>query len=649
MNKPTPKNLFLCVLFLLQSAFAFADSAQKCDEATKPKSDFAWIFTGLFRPEMFYGRNISLLNNKIEQDRIWYMRHTLDVNTDLKYGMLTYDHPVAELYCNLRNKGIWGNPNSLVPTTRAFVKIVDTVTGLHSHAVPRLMFWMRELWMRLDVSRILGLDLPNEHTFTLGAFSFELGRGIALGDAYAVSQEILGFYTDFAVDQYAFGGKVSGEIVPEKLSYDFYVGILQDKSSGLGETGEEVYGAQYGRLNNQARGFGVVNFVVAGRFTWDVFENPRFGNWQIEPYALYNADPEQRIIFLGDANGKLGTIGLASEYKGSRFEVGFDFAQNLGRQQVKGIDRNIIQQENRDGFIAQVNSQVLLGSSSGKKALTTPDAQKLVVASRADEILGVNKGQQNGQPIGFATDQGSELFNSNIRFRDPYINIYQGWMFVADASLWLYKKDLQLAVTAGVASGDENPNNEIIDGTYTGFIPLQSTYAGKRVKSALVLGQGRPKRPLSIPTSNQAPNRFSDVVDGFTNLVLCGFALKYEPKEVEKRYKIMPNFLAYWQQKPTKRFDVVTMKETNQDARSFLGTEMNIYMDYYMLKDLRLYLVAAGLFPGTHYQDIRGIPLDDAQRRALDRIDFTGFTTTDIPNIGTDVAYTFNLGMEFKW
>src|SRR5581483_924895 len=128
MNKPTPKNLFLCVLFSLCTTAIFADDAPKADQP-KAKSDFAWAFTGMFKPEMFYARNVNLNNNHVEQDKIWYMRHTLDVNTDLKYGMLTYEDVVAELYCNLRNKGIWGNPNNLVPTTRSFVKIVDTVTG----------------------------------------------------------------------------------------------------------------------------------------------------------------------------------------------------------------------------------------------------------------------------------------------------------------------------------------------------------------------------------------------------------------------------------------------------------------------------------------------------------------------------------------
>jgi hypothetical protein len=650
MNKPTPKNLFLCVLFSLCATTAIAEDACKPTEEQKAVSDFAWVFTGAFRPEMFYSRNINFNNNKIDHDKIWYMRHNLDANVDLKYGMLTYDAMVAELYVSMRNKGIWGNPNSLVPTTRAFTKILKSVTGLHAHAVPRMMFWMREVWMRLDASKIMGLGLPNEHTFTLGAFPFELGRGISLGDAYAVSQEILGFYTDNSIDQYAFGGKLSGDIIPDKLGYDVYVGLLQNRTSGFGDTSEESKVSLYNGLSNGVRGFGVVNFVAAGRFNIDIFNNKRFGSLHLEPYGLYNSDPEQRIIFPGDANGKLGTLGLACEYKGGRFELGFDYAQNLGRQMVRGVDRNVVQLENRLGVVNEVNSQVLQGSpTSRRKALVTPDAEALIKASRADEILGVNKQAQNGESIGFCADQNTELFNSAIRFRDPYLNTYQGWMFVTDAALWVYKKDLQVAVTAGVASGDENPNTEVIDGTYTGFIPLQSNYAGKRVKSIFVIGQGSPKRPLSAPRSNQAPNQFADVLNGFTNIVLCGASLNYKPKDVEKAYKIMPNFLVYWQQKPTKRFDIPTMKETNQDARSFLGSELNLYLDYYLLKDLRLYLVGGAFFPGDHYQDIRGIPLDDAQKRALDRIDFTGFELADVPNIGTDVSYSFNLGMEFKW
>ena len=88
--------------------------------------------------------------------------------------------------------------------------------------------------------------------------------------------------------------------------------------------------------------------------------------------------------------------------------------------------------------------------------------ETLINGIRANELLGKDfpMSTYNGMSLGVSTNQG-ELFNGPIRFRDAYSNIYKGWMFVTDASLWVYKKDLQVSVTAGITSGDENPNTEI--------------------------------------------------------------------------------------------------------------------------------------------------------------------------------------------
>ncbi len=653
MNKTTAKILFLCVMFSVFATFENGCANNIAATSGIEACDFNWKFTGAFRPEMFYGRNISLLNNKLENDKTWYMRHTLDLDALLIYGMKTYGQEVARFYGNLRNKAIWGNAN-IIPTTSTSIKFVDTVFGEHKHQSPRLLMWIRALWLRADVGQILGLDLTNEHTFTIGAFSFELGRGIALGDAYATAPELLGFYTDNNVDQFANGVKLSGGIVEDVLSYDLYAAILQNRSSGLGEVAEKIRGQEYGKLAKPFRGFGIINFLVAGRLNWHAFDTDNFGKLHLEPYAMYNSDPEQRVEVLGDSESKLGTVGFAGEYHGGRFELGFDYAQNFGRQSVKGLDRNKVDAINNNGVLTQINTEVLLNSNTGSKVPFIGDSasQELITKSRDDEILNIDKEAQNGQSIGSVTTGPviGELFNSNKRFRDAFINKFLGWMFVTDASLWVYKKDLQWAATAGVASGDDNPNEETIDGNYSGFLPVQEAYSGKRVKSAFLMGgAGKAKRPLSSPIDIQSPNRFPSVIDGFTNLIFCGTALNYKPQGVCKAYKIMPNLLAYWQQKPTKKFDIVTGKDTKDDARNFLGIEANIFVDYFILKSLRLYTVNSVFFPGTHYQDIRGKPLNRDQQNALDELDTTGFTKEQVPNIGTDIAYTFNLGMEFKW
>ena len=585
------------------------------------------------------------------------------------YGRNTYDFDVAELLFSLRNKAVWGNPNSIAGTTQAETKTLDSVDRAHSHFIPRQLVWIREGWLRFHIDKAFGLLFANEHTFTVGLFRFSLGRGIALGSAYAVGQGVLGFYTGYAIDQYASGAKFSGEFIKEKLSYDLYGAILQNKSSSLSDTGAKILGQQYGRLKDPARGFGKVNFVVAGRMIWRAFNNERMGSLHFEPYWLYNNEPERKVQFLGDASSRLATFGLASEYVGDKWEFGFDYAINVGRQEVKGWDRNQIVPQNCNGKLGFVNSHVFdKKPEEDNCGGTVKNGNKIphIPNSPADELIkgevcGPNDctleprncikiGEVEGD-VGFLMgDPNVELFNAINRFRDPYANKYCGWMFVADGSYWLYKKDLKVSFAAGVASGDDNPNIDTMDRKYSGFIGLQEIYSGSRVKSAFVLGgAGKLKRPLDQPTSNQAPSRFASVISGFTNLAYTGASFHWTPHNWDKKFMLQPNILAYWQQKATKKFDACKNKTIEERARTFLGVEFNTFVDFYMHENLRLFFLASFFLPGGHYHDIKGMPLDSEQAKILDQLDRTGFNRDAIPNIGTDASYTVNVGLEFRF
>ena len=406
-------------------------------------SDCSYELSGIFKEEMFYGKNISLLNDFNESDRILYWRHIYDVSLDIAYGSKTYGHKAVELYGTLRNRGMWGNPKGIASTTSTPVKLSETVFGAHDHAIPRHIIWIRELWMQMDVGDLLHLALPTRQTFTLGAFKFELGRGISLGSAYAVGHQLLGFYTEDVIDQYAFGGKLSGFIIDPVLTYDLYAALLANKSGGLGDTGEHVYGQEYGRLNSPERGFGKVNFLVAGRVIWTPLNNKDHGKLNFEPYWLYYNEPEQKIEFTGDAKTVLGTIGLASECEGERFAAGFDCAWNLGFQDVKGWDRNVIQINDISGSLVEVNSQVVYKTSE-----SAPDSQAkkmpYIAGPIQNEINSTTRSEaENGQLIGqvnlpfygSSTTTPVYMYNSNYRFKDPYTNKFDGWMFVADGAL----------------------------------------------------------------------------------------------------------------------------------------------------------------------------------------------------------------------
>lgn len=617
----------------------FLISSQLCSMASNLS------FSGMVKAEQFYAQNYSLLNdNAYHIDRIWYARTI----TDLSVNSFT-DH--VEFNMTVRNKYCPGIPGSVGKTNNADVKLADIVFGPHSHTLPLQLFWMREGWMSFDITAISGLDFVGQHSFKIGAFPFELGRGIALGSAYAVGPEVLGFYTDSAIDQYAYGALFSGDIVSGVLTYDLYASILQNKSGTLGDTGLKIYGQEVGRIGRAERGFGKINFIIAGRGIWTVLDTPNFGKLSLEPYAVYNSDPEQKVEFFADASSKLGTVGCAGEYKGNRFEMGFDSAINLGYQRVRGWDRNTVTVENRDGSLVTINSHVTEANSLGgssNKALFVSQAQTIINDAAQGE-------SHNAQVIGSYQDplnvlNTKTLTNAVNRFRDAYTNTYNGWMFVIDGLVYLSQKDLSLATEVGVSSGDNNPNIDTQDRCYSGFIGLQELYSGKRVRSAFVLGgAGKLPRPLSQPLSKQAPTPFSNVVSGLNNLVFGGVSLKWKPQRKHHQCTVHPNIIAYFQHFQTKAFDAFTGKELNCDASPHLGVEANMFFDYIPFDSVKIYGVASLFVPGQHYTDIKGKPLNKDQQKALDILDRTGFDKDKIPGLGDNTAFTFNIGIQYNF
>jgi hypothetical protein len=647
----------------------------------QPTPDFSFFFSGKLRPETFFADGFTWLNRR-EEDRVYYSRHTLDTTLDTFYGLETYGFNVAEMKATLRNRSVWGDPSSVAPVTPATLQDLDAGLGSHSHFLPRNILWMREIWLSFEIGTAFGLTFKNRQWFTIGAFPFMLGRGISLGEAYAVGPSALGFYTDFNIDQFAYGAKFDGDIVKDILHYDFYVAVLSNMTNKTSHCNAPIYKQCIGRRDTPERGFGKVNFVVATRVNWCVFKHDTLGQLKVEPYALYNHDPEQEVEFTADADSKLCTIGFSGEYEGPRAAFGFDTAMNFGRQRVLPWDRNHITKQLRNGVVMLVNSHVYVGYDPSTDKVTNSDAYKVpfsphnvvdpagqtVTVSKDAQKL-INQGNQgefyNGRPIGrvpgFSADmehvptavtpaQIDELFNANDRFRCGYNNKYKGWMFVADGALFFCDKQFELAATAGKASGDLDPNTELIDGDFAGFISLQEIYNGVRVRSAFLLsGAGKVQIPLSPSINRRNAGDFAKLTSGFTNIIFWGAGLHYKPKQVKRRIVFNPNMYMYWLDVAGPKFDPVAKKDLDVHARTFLGTELNLFFDYYMFKDMKLYYVSSIFVPGTFFTDIKGKPFNKKQLDKLNGRTITSRNDTCIPNIGDDVAFTLNIGIEYRF
>jgi hypothetical protein len=646
--------------------------------------DVEHFLSGGYKPESFFGRNIHFLNSNNDHDQIWYIRHILDLNLDILFGKQQFGHDVAEFMFTLRNKAIWGNKESIAQTTVAESKVLDAVGRPHKHFVPRHFLWMREAWLRLNINEVFPLSFTNRHTFTIGYFPFQVGRGISLGAAFAVGPEILGFYSDSSIDQFAPGFKLGGNMIDQVVSYDLYWEVVRNKSTTISETEAKILGQEFGRRSSPQRGFGKINQIYSGRLIWYPLYNGSDHTIVVEPYFVFNNDPEQNIEFEGDASSKLGTIGVACDYASKTVDFGFEYALNLGCQRVKGWDRNTIVHQNRNGDMVFVNSHVILGVNPRTTTITNLDPYKVphapVVVDSTGQLSSVGRQAQdlinetyqdetqNGLSIGVVNGLSTDLsaivpclngiglacdtlYNAVNRFRNPYCNRYKGWMFVADIAWWLLDRDLKCALAIGVSSGDNNPNFETKDGDFAGFIPLQSIYSGKQVRSAFLLGgAGKIQRPLSEPTTEQAPNKFSQTVSGFTNLVLSGIGFKWMPCSLDKRLSFHPNILAYWQEHRSQAFNLITkMDDPNRCARQFLGVEANFFLNYNMYQELNFYIITSIFIPGGHFKDIKGKPLNSDQFKRLDILNRTGVTTDQLPNIGDSVSYTYNCGLEFKF
>src|SRR3990167_1975456 len=598
---------------------------------------------GLYnRAETFYGISLTLLS-KSQYDQILYFKNT----TDLKFFVKQADVLRSRLV--IRNVFRVGEPETLGSTSESFVKILDIEEGVHRHYIGKLLFWIREGWFEATLNDIFCLKTPGKHYFKIGVFPFVLGRGIALGDAFAIAPGILGFYSNNVIDQFAPGMLFYGDIVPDRLEYDVYFSILRNYSGTYREVNEKIYANEIGRADAPWRGFGHVNFVFATRFIGiipNIVGCP--GVLRIEPYAFLNYDPEQKVEFESDALTKLATLGAAFDYEGEQFEWGLEMEANFGHQTVFPWDRNKMEEANRNGTQVVQYTKVLDGppDDSGTENALVSDANKVIVDASPQGTA------FNGKEI-----DSSGLYDATDRFRAERIHTLNGAMFVADGSI-IWSKRVKLSSALQIASGDDNPNkNPINDSTesvsdnYTGFIPFQSIYSGKRVLSLFFLGTGRISRPLDVSPARASKGRLASVDSGFTNLLLLGFGADIDANTYWcKNTRIRPNVLFGWQTHATKKYDINELDSLEEPADKYLGVEFNVFVESELYTNLRLFLVTGFFLPGSHYFDVKGKPFTKDQLSALQNPvcgETFGFNSS--PVLATNPAFLFNIGLIYNF
>ncbi len=506
-------------------------------------------------------------------------------------------------------------------TSQDAVKLNQTLFGEHSHSLNLNVAYFQELWANYNYYK--------SHSITLGIFPFSVGRGIALGDAFAVNPASLGYYGDKTVDMYAPGGKLSGDFFTSKITYDLYGAVLKNRSSNYKETGSLVYDQVIidgSYANSFCLGYGKIDWLMATRLQCKPYENKEiYAKTLIEPYIVYASDPTQKINAPFDASGKLATFGVAGEFSYEALEFGFDAAMNRGHQHVYGWDNNIVT-VNTTG--AQVFAKVYTDATLTKNVTYSPALAATVRPS------GFLSSSLNGQQIG---DTG--YYNGKDRFFDPYKNHYTGWMAVADASVYFRSRDLKASIAVGATSGDANPaakTGSVRD--YNGFLPLQEMYAGKRVKSYFILGPASSVfRPA--PFNDDDSSQQIQTVDGFSNIVFSGLSLNYTPSRWGQKVTFNPNVLNYWSYGNTYNTDHTAY------ANKYLGIELNLFARSQINESLACNVLMAFFVPGKHYADVAGTPLG-SQGSDLRKLEQVGLAEI-LPTISDDTAFAFSFGFEY--
>jgi hypothetical protein len=557
-----------------------------------------FLFGCSLRPSIFYGKNLHLLNSCNKEDRIFYVNHFLDLFAEYHYGIASNGYSIFQFKVDIRNEGIWGDFNSILSTGQTRLKRLDIDGLTHSHFIPRFIFWVREMWLEFSLNDIFGWCPDNLQTFILGAFPYALGRGISLGSAFAVNPEPEGFFTKALINQFAFGAKFSGEIMKDELFYDLYWGLLNNKAGTFTETNEFIRTHEYGHRLFPKRGSGIVNYVIAARLNWNpVYQEDH--KIHIEPYFLFNDNRELFIEFLGDGRAILFTPGISFEFEWGNFEGGFETAFNRGHAYVRGVDRNSIVEQNRNGVETVVNSNVV---QDGASALVTP-ANQAVVNSSPQTVFA------NGNVIG-TTSLGT-LSNNATRFRDPFTVSFKGAMFVCDFGYYFKKPNFKVAAGFGYATGDNAPDLEIKPGqsfiNFHGFISLQDEYTGGRLRSAfLLVNAGGIPRSFSDALDEEGNLDLLPVaVDFFTNILFTGANLTINIPCSRHNWVINPNVISFWQ---THSGSITTPRGVVTPSKH-LGLELNLITDATILPDIHFFSILALFLPGKHYRDITDVQL----------------------------------------
>lgn len=647
-----------------------------------PKAnDLTMQVTADIRAEGFAGKSTETLNENYI-DSYGFGQQTIDLGLGLekknRYNSALND---VEAVFVARTKGVFGNPGIFAQTEATPLKIgISKTENSYKFKTNKQPVWTREAWLKFNWNNSDSVKA----SVTAGLFPYQTGCGLALGNANDVGRQISALYTDRFIDQYRAGVKFEIHNKAHNLNADIYYGVIDNKSSSIGETGSFVKANLPAFRDKPYRGTFIENYVLAGQLKWT--PETTCHKYMVNPYVVYNENKEDQVEVVADATSSLGIFGLAASVSSEKWECYNELALNFGQQNVKDLDRNIFE------FVSSPRATFLFQDPATRGSWT--------IAQRRTFPENLSFLKQNCDE--FTEDQPVTLSvfkNACNRYRSKYKNSYRGFMCYSDLAYYGgCKSDVKTTwgLCTGFSTGDFNPNdskekllaNRIYqkwdslardsDKVYKGFNGVQQMFPGKSVKNVFLMDAHKMNRPVSTPA--EAKISYPE----FTNMLFAGTGFSVDKNIGEGRTASFSlNGLAYYQTERINKghsFSLRTLflmsacpictdgectntsnytpsftAALNQDAckplGKMLGWELNAFMNWQPVKDLNCYMTAAMFFPGSYYKAAQGKYLPIDVQYQLSQPDYTGYeqsTKYDL-TLASCSAFFFNAGFEYQF
>ena len=673
--------------------FGYSANADEGIEREMPRSavkkpevkDFEIKPKGRIRQDAFYYNKPTLFGTDPE-DENWYMRSRIDCGLEANHGKKTFGDAATEMAINFRAYNFWQSNNAydrFEPVTVRSAALDNAVTGdSHSHTLLFPRVFLEQGWVKFNFGVLVDRLEDHPISVTVGYFPYEIGRGVALGLHEDLANTTIGWGGEFGATRFPMmpPGVLIRGAVSKNFTWDIYYNKWRATNGISASVAAPVYQNRlHWPTNLRGKDKDRATFAVRA----DLKTKAQGGDLAFQPYAMYTDAPELPIEFEADSKAWLGTVGMMTDWQHPRVNFNVEMAGQFGKHEIFSFDRNQVSlARDINGAVKEEYTHIRL--TNGETGIPAP----VTDAVRAAANLPVNRtADRNGQPLlvapgGRAVQAPNrngvmfDVFNSSLwgqpRIREAFKVNYGGLMGLVDAAYKFEDAPLKAAVAAGYIGGDAYPfNTENGEGvnalqpnqgknkTYKGFIAQRAAYVGKEIHSFYVFDRQVLQRPTSFINQLMfADNNFRD----YSNLMFVGSNVVWYPLQDKKKLTVEPNVISFWEASAPYKWDkngrhpndryraLLTANNggvspgwlSDKKASAHLGVELNVVMNYEIVKGCTLYFKGWIFKPGQLYRDIEGQPNRVGRRRSREGV-------TSFYQFGADSTVGFYTGFDYKF